>query len=405
MTTRTTTTPPSAIAIKALAGVAGALIIGCVTHYAVAAIGGYGAAGAPLLMALAAGLVMGAIVIGVSWHSSRKVLALLTAFALLCGESYALINTGERTLEQREARMAPIRKVAAHRAELDGDVAKAEAALAALSTTARIETARIETALAAKAATEAAAINAVKERSCVDRCKTRIDASVDDAKREVEAARSELGERRAAAERKIADLKSAIAALPVAETQSILAATLGVDGWKIDLLAAALISIAANGLGSLLLAFSVHLPAASRKTTATSVPSFSDTTQSSFSTGDDAAQARTMFSGPLPENDEGPVSPLPPKGGKRRDRKTTTKVERKTMPSNVVPLFGAHPVIRALADAGRPLSNDELAHAMGCSSGEASKRWKEVAGDLDVGKNGRHLAISLKEWSRSRAAC
>lgn len=393
MTTRTTTTPPSAIAIKALAGVAGALIIGCVTHYAIAAIGGYGAAGAPLLMALAAGLVMGAIVIGVSWHSSRKVLALLTAFALLCGESYALINTGERTLEQREARMAPIRKVAALRAELDGDVAKAEAALAALSTTARIETA-----MAAKAATEAAAINAVKERSCVDRCKTRIDASVDDAKREVEAARSELGERRAAAERKIADLKSAIAALPVAGTQSILAATLGVDGWKIDLLAAALISIAANGLGSLLLAFSVHLPAASRKTTTTSVPSFSDTTQSSFSTADDAAQARTMFSGPLPENDEGPVSPLPPKGGKRRDRKTTTRTtERKTtMPSNVVPLFGAHPVIRALADAGRPLSNDELAHAMGCSSGEASKRWKEVAGDLDVGKNGRHLAISLK---------
>lgn len=249
----TTPNKAGAILVKVLAFLAGVAIIGCVSHYAIAAIGGYKAAGAPLLIALAAGLIVGAIAIGTAWRSDRRALAAFTALALFCGESYALLNTSERTLEQREARLAPVREIEARRVSLTAEIAKAETALAALTTTARIEAAT-----AAKTATETAAIEAVKERACVDRCKARIDASVDGAKKEVDEARAELAHERAKARAKIDADKAALAALPVPATQGILAATIGVDGWKVDLLAAALLSIAANGLGAALVAFASH---------------------------------------------------------------------------------------------------------------------------------------------------
>ena len=54
-----------------------------------------------------------------------------------------------------------------------------------------------------------------------------------------------------------------------------------------------------------------------------------------------------------------------------------------------------HPVIVALAEARRPLSNDELARKMGVSKGEASKRWREVESELSVTRDGRALKIAL----------
>jgi heme/copper-type cytochrome/quinol oxidase subunit 3 len=54
-----------------------------------------------------------------------------------------------------------------------------------------------------------------------------------------------------------------------------------------------------------------------------------------------------------------------------------------------------HPVITALRQAGRPLSNDELAEAMGVTKGEASKRWREVSPQLSVTREGRELRIAL----------
>lgn len=253
MTTFTTNRPWGATFMRAVAFAAGAAIIGCVTHYAIVAIGGYHAAGAPLLMAMAAGLVVGASIIGMAWHADRKLLACLTALSLICGETYALINTGERTLEQREARLEPIRRAEARRTELAADITKAEAALAALSTTARIEQA-----IAAQAATDEKALDAIAARSCMDRCKALIEASKIAARQEVESARAELDAQRAAAQAKIAAAKAELADMPVPGTQGILAATIGVAAWKIDLLAAALLSVAANGLGALLVAFAAH---------------------------------------------------------------------------------------------------------------------------------------------------
>lgn len=52
-------------------------------------------------------------------------------------------------------------------------------------------------------------------------------------------------------------------------------------------------------------------------------------------------------------------------------------------------------VVAALQAAGRPLSNDELAAAMGCHKGEASKRVARLAGVVRKVHVGRHVAISL----------
>lgn len=240
------------IVIRSAAGLTGVAVIGCVTHYAVAAIGGYGAPGAPLLMAMSAGLVVGAAVVGAAWQG-RKVLAGLMALALVCGEGYALLNTGERTLEQREARMEPVRRTVERRAQITGDIAKAEVRLAGMSTSHRLQQAE-----QVLARIEQASIEASTKKTCVRLCKQRLDDSVASARRDVDAARGDLQAERAGLVVKLEADKAALAALPVPGTQGILAATLGIEGWMIDLLAAALISIAANGLGALLVAFAAH---------------------------------------------------------------------------------------------------------------------------------------------------
>ncbi len=128
------------------------------------------------------------------------------------------------------------------------------------------------------------------------------------------------------------------------------------------------------------------------------VPSFSDHSQTSFS-ATEAAEARALLEAASMENDDadndGPQGPEPPTG--RKSRKTTARS------GNVIPLFNRHPVISALESAGRRLSNEELKQAMGCSSSEASKRWREVREQLDVGWNGRYRSIGLKAWQQARA--
>lgn len=74
--------------------------------------------------------------------------------------------------------------------------------------------------------------------------------------------------------------------------------------------------------------------------------------------------------------------------------------ERKA--SNVVPFPAPkHSVISALERVGHSLSNEELAAAIGCSTAEASRRWREVAGELDVGRQGKRLVIGLKSWRKT----
>jgi hypothetical protein len=95
-----------------------------------------------------------------------------------------------------------------------------------------------------------------------------------------------------------------------------------------------------------------------------------------------------------------PEQPTPPHGPRRT---------RKALPSNVVAFQrpalprpeSTHPVIQALQQAGRPLSNRELARAMHVSQGESSKRWQEVAHLLNVCRDGKHLRLSLRQQALS----
>lgn len=93
-------------------------------------------------------------------------------------------------------------------------------------------------------------------------------------------------------------------------------------------------------------------------------PTIADTRQTSF------------FAGEIKETD----CPTPPSNGGTRQ-------------SNVVQL---HPVVEALQRAGNPVSNRDLAHLMNVSDGESSKRWQEVRDQLDIGREGKELRISLK---------
>lgn len=94
-------------------------------------------------------------------------------------------------------------------------------------------------------------------------------------------------------------------------------------------------------------------------------PSISDSRQTSY------------FAGEIEETDC--PEPTPPNGGRK---------------SNVINF--KHPAIAAIEKAGGSVSNRTLARLMQCSEGEASKRWQEVRDQLDIGRQGKELRISIK---------
>ncbi len=106
------------------------------------------------------------------------------------------------------------------------------------------------------------------------------------------------------------------------------------------------------------------------------------------------------ISGKLAETASSPPSD-PPKGG-RQTSSLPANFKAKAV-GNVVHLSGKHPVISALEIAGKHLSNEELAKAMGCCGGEASKRRREVAGLLDQYRQGHCIMVGLKRWQRATA--
>lgn len=87
-----------------------------------------------------------------------------------------------------------------------------------------------------------------------------------------------------------------------------------------------------------------------------------------------------------------PSNTLPrgPKGGTRSPAPTLLRGASDAN-SNVV----EHPVLAALRNAGKPLTNDELAGAMGVTKGEASKRRREVQEKLVERRDGRYLRVAV----------
>lgn len=175
------------------------------------------------------------------------------AYTLLLTEAYTLLLTSERTLEAREQKQAPIRTAARDRARTEARLEAAERALRAMKTSERLERA-----LAAKAAADAAVVGKAAERVCAVNCRALLEQQVATAVAEIAAARAELTELRKAAEAEFEAARAALAALPAPASVSPLADRLGIEGWQIDFAAAALASLAANGLGAFLIAFAAH---------------------------------------------------------------------------------------------------------------------------------------------------
>lgn len=131
-----------------------------------------------------------------------------------------------------------------------------EAAERALAATRTSE--RLERALVAKAAADAVVVAKAAERDCAVTCRALLEQQVAMAAAEIAAARAELTELRKVAEAELEAARAALAALPSPASASPLADRLGIEGWQIDLAAAALASLAANGLGAFLVAFAAH---------------------------------------------------------------------------------------------------------------------------------------------------
>lgn len=242
--------------LRALATVVALALLGAAAHVNILAGGGYGTAHAHavITLAVAAGVAVGALAIGAAWGQRRRTLALAILVALLAGEAFALISTAERLIAAREAVQAPLR---AHLQIVDKArhrVARAEASLATAPTTSP----RLEAALAAKAAADRAVVEKAAEKGCAANCRALLEQQVAAAGTELAAARAEIEKARTMAEAELVAARTALAALPAPASASPLADRLGVPAWALDLLTAALGSIAANGLGGLLLAFAGH---------------------------------------------------------------------------------------------------------------------------------------------------
>lgn len=236
-----------------LAALVGFGIIGCVVHSAVMASGGYSTTAAPLMMGLAAGLAVGALAVGVAWHEGRLVIAFSLVAALAAGEAWSLLLTAERTIAHRDQHQAPLRAAAEGRAIAAERVKLTEAALAAIESTPRLVEAR-----KAKTSADAAVVSKASERGCLVNCRQLLQAQADAASAEMSAARAEIESKRASAEGRVGQARAELDALPIPQSAAPLADRLGIDGWQVDLVAACLASLAANGLAAFLLAFAAH---------------------------------------------------------------------------------------------------------------------------------------------------
>ena len=237
-----------------LAGLVGIGLIGCVAHAAVMATGGYDMGSTvPLTIALAAGLGVGSIAIGIAWRDHRRLLALLLIVALMAGEGWALLLTAERAMAQRELQQAPLRLATEARTKATTRLTAASVSLAQIG-----ETPRLARALTAKATADRAVVDSAAKRGCASNCRKLLEQQVETAEREVSYARAEISLARNDAEQEVSEARKALAALPASVSHSPLADRLGVAGWQVDITAASLASLAANGLAALLICFAAH---------------------------------------------------------------------------------------------------------------------------------------------------
>lgn len=259
---------------QGLATLVGAGILVAATNSNIMQTGGYLSSHALVVAALSAGVFAGARVIGAG--VTGKIAAVVIA-ALCAGELYNLSATAERIVVERETGTAPLKAALDQRN-------KAVTNLYALQG-APISSARLSLALDAQTKAQAAYERELREGG---RCKTicnGLKAKAAEADTAVTEAASEAQNMHLDA---IEAAKADVAANPVPASATPLADRLGWAPWVLDLLMAGLLSVGANGLAGVLIAYGAHSAVSEEKTaiTADNLP-FADAVQTDF----DPAQA------------------------------------------------------------------------------------------------------------------
>ena len=240
--------------MKILAMIAGAGPLMTTAHVAILNSGGYGSSHAYITMGIAIAVAVASIAAGRAWGERRKAVAACLVVAIGAGEAYAFISTAERLTVAREASQAPLRQAMEARQKLDTRLAKAEAAVASLPET----SARFQAALHAKTAADTAVVTKSAERGCAANCRLLLQAQSDQTNQEVEAARRDMADTRARLEQAVVDARTDLAAFKAPPSPSPFADRIGWSAWVLDLVIAALGSIAANGLACFLMVFGAH---------------------------------------------------------------------------------------------------------------------------------------------------
>jgi hypothetical protein len=195
------------------------------------------------------------LTLGHAWGEGRKTLATLTAIAMLCGELFALAQTGDRIAAERERRQAPAqRQIEAHE-KAAAQVEKAQRTLKDVPATSD----RLEAAIRNKAEADRAVLEKSAEKNCATNCRALLEQQVDLAQQEIEAARKELDTMRQQAGQELAAARAKLDGAPLPQMSGTpLADRLNVDAATLDIIVASLGSLGANGLAACLLAFAAH---------------------------------------------------------------------------------------------------------------------------------------------------
>ncbi len=207
---------PSTIFSRLFASLIGAGIVAASTFSIVSAQNLHGS-DAALPLALAAGLIAGAVVL----PRAGLGLGIVIAVALICGEGFGLISQMDRVVMLRDAQTNTINgsNDARHRAER-----------------------RLDRALQTQAAQRTDAANTVTLPSCKTECRLLLESQSTALGTEVTESRNHLAQ-------VTAQLGSSV------RSAHPLASRLGIDPVVLDLVAAGLLSVGANLLGAALVAF------------------------------------------------------------------------------------------------------------------------------------------------------
>jgi hypothetical protein len=241
-------------ALKATAFIVGLLLLGATAHVTIAHTGGYGTPHSILTIAIAAGVGIGALCIGAAWATCRKGVARWLVTAILAGEAFGFLMTAERLVTARDAIQAPIRAAQEAFDKARDRVMGAASDLVSAPTTSP----RLTAAETAKASADAAVVAKSAERGCLENCRKLLQAQVDAAAAEVEQARSEIAAERQRREIELTEARVALEKIEPPASAAPLADRIGIPAWALDLITAAVGSMAANGLACGLIAFAAH---------------------------------------------------------------------------------------------------------------------------------------------------